>query len=156
MKITTLLKRVLYNRDKVLNTTAREHELYGYLAHYGYGWYKMGISNNPSRREKELHIHHFGSVKILATVSLQGSGIFTLEKESLKAYKDEKLIVRGEFVYIPTVDPEVVAQRYVENVKNTVKTLRKNTFNNVRKTNNILRKNGHAPIKADVTLSISK
>ena len=45
MKITTLLKRVLYNRDKVLNTTTREHKLYGYLAHYGYGWYKMGVSN---------------------------------------------------------------------------------------------------------------
>ena len=65
MKITTLLKRVLYNRDKVLNTTTREHKLYGYLAHYGYGWYKMGVSNNPSRREKELHIHHFGNVYVI-------------------------------------------------------------------------------------------
>ena len=122
-----LLNRVQCNRDTVLKKTRYRKEN-SYLAYYGYGWYKMGMTNNPQRREKELNIYHF----------------------------DSGARTKGEFVYIPSVDPEVVAMKYEELMTSTVKTLRKNTFNSVRKTNNVLRKQGHETIKADVSLTISK
>jgi hypothetical protein len=116
----------------------------------------MGMTNNPQRRERELNIYHFGDVKILTSVKIEGEGVFTAEKELIKAFKDSGARTKGEFVYIPSVDPEVVAMKYEELMTSTVKTLRKNTFNSVRKTNNVLRKQGHDTIKADVSLTISK
>ena len=150
-----LLNRVQCNRDTVLKKTRYRKEN-SYLAYYGYGWYKMGMTNNPQRREKELNIYQFGDVKILTSVKIEGEGVFTAEKELIKAFKDSGARTKGEFVYIPSVDPEVVAMKYEELMTSTVKTLRKNTFNSVRKTNNVLRKQGHDTIKADVSLTISK
>ena len=151
-----LLERALkYNRATILKKTTYRKEN-SYLAYYGYGWYKMGMTNNPKRREKELNIYHFSRVKIIATVKLEGEGVFTAEKELIKTFKDSGARTKGEFVFIPSEDPEIVAKKYKELMGNTVKNLRKNTFDNVRKTNNVLRKNGHAPITSDVTLAISK
>ena len=82
-----LLNRVQCNRDTVLKKTRYRKEN-SYLAYYGYGWYKMGMTNNPQRREKELNIYHFGDVKILTSVKIEGEGVFTAEKELIKAFKD--------------------------------------------------------------------
>jgi hypothetical protein len=72
-----LLNRVQCNRDTVLKKTRYRKEN-SYLAYYGYGWYKMGMTNNPQRREKELNIYHFGDVKILTSVKIEGEGVFSL------------------------------------------------------------------------------
>ena len=94
--------------------------------------------------------------KIISTIKVEGQGVFTAEKELIKVFKDSGAKTKGEFVYIPSVEPEVVAKKYQEIMINTVKKLRKNTFNSMRKTNNVLRKNGYDTIKADVSLTISK
>jgi hypothetical protein len=156
MKKDALINKIINNRDTVLKRTTFRIGLVNYLAFYGYGWYKMGLTNNPERREKELNIYHFSEVKIIATIKVEGEGVFTAEKELIKVFKDSGARTKGEFVYIPSVDPEVVAKKYQEIMINTVKKLRKNTFNSMRKTNNILRKNGYETIKADVSLTISK
>jgi|TARA_A100000172_G_scaffold77530_1_gene62051 hypothetical protein len=156
MKKDTLINKIINNRDTVLKRTTFRIGLANYLAFYGYGWYKMGITNNPERREKELNIYHFSEVKIIATIKVEGEGVFTAEKELIKVFKDSGAKTKGEFVYIPSVAPEVVAKKYQEIMINTVKKLRKNTFNSMRKTNNVLRKNGYDTIKADVSLTIGK
>jgi hypothetical protein len=156
MKKDALINKIINNRDTVLKRTTFRIGLVNYLAFYGYGWYKMGLTNNPERREKELNIYHFSEVKIISTIKVEGEGVFTAEKELIKVFKDSGARTKGEFVYIPSVDPEVVAKKYQEIMINTVKKLRKNTFNSMRKTNNILRKNGYETIKADVSLTISK
>ena len=143
MKKDTLINKIINNRDTVLKRTTFRIGLANYLAFYGYGWYKMGITNNPERREKELNIYHFSEVKIIATIKVEGEGVFTAEKELIKVFKDSGAKTKGEFVYIPSVAPEVVAKKYQEIMINTVKKLRKNTFNSMRKTNNVLRKNGY-------------
>ena len=156
MKKDTLINKIINNRDTVLKTTTFRIGLANYLAFYGYGWYKMGITNNPERREKELNIYHFSEVKIIATIKVEGEGVFTAEKELIKVFKDSGAKTKGEFVYIPSVAPEVVAKKYQEIMINTVKKLRKNTFNSMRKTNNVLRKNGYDTIETDVSLTIGK
>jgi len=151
-----LLTRIKYERNTIIKNNIRYRKENSYLAYYGYNWYKMGMTNNIERREKELNMYHFSGVKIIAHLEIEGAGVFTAEKELVNAFKDKGARTKGEFVFIPKATPEEVSSKYKELLIDTIKTLRKNTFNNVRKTNNILRRNGHTPIKAEVTLRVSK
>jgi hypothetical protein len=153
-----LLNRVekeIEKEDTILTQT-RYRKDNGYLAYYGYGWYKMGMTNNPERRERELNIYHFGDVKILTSVKVAGKGVIKAEKKLIQAFKSSGARTKGEFVFIPSEDPEVVAKKYKELMGATVKKLSKNTQKDTRKTNNILKKNGYEPIETDVSLIISK
>ena len=77
MKKDKFINKIVNNRNTVLKKTTYRSGLENYLAFYGYGWYKMGITNNPERREKELNIYHFSQVKIISTIKVEGQGVFT-------------------------------------------------------------------------------